>query len=359
MAGPVDGRAMGLRAVVERAVAERPVAAILLSGGIDSSLLAALDRRPVAVTVAIEGGESNTKPRPGAGCRRCRRAALYPPGCGQDLRSAEAVAVHLGLDWHPVVLDHRQAFAVLEELVRLFRSYDLGLLNDIPLYAGLREAKALGMRSACTGEDADTLFGGYVHHHHVVDWPGYLARAIPQISPPSEPIGEALGVEVRYPYLHPAVLAFARSLAAREVVDRRVDAGPGAFMDQFDRRLMRRRAKPWGKLVLRRAAGGLLPDHVAWRPKTDLEFGSGTCRLEQALAASVTPSLRVRLARRRLRFFGDAHRGLRLLFERLGLEVEPPAAGQYPCRWCGAGVNADRLHCRTCGAFPAQGDGGG
>lgn len=346
-----------VRSALERAVAAVPAQALLLSGGIDSSLLAALDRGPVAITVVLEGSESDRKPGPGAGCSRCAAARSYPPGCGDDFRFARAVAEHLGLRWHAVVLSQADALQALGELVRLTNSYDLGLLNSIPIYVGLREAKQRGFQTVWTGEDADMLFGGYQYHRTKSDWPGHLRGAIPKIRPPSSSIAPALGVGIRYPYCHPRVLAVARTLRFSEVIAPCPGSEAGAFVDQFEAGAKQRPTRLWGKLVLRRAARGLLPPRVIWRPKTDLQFGSGMCRLEAALAATVTPMQRRDLAAGGRRFLGDldAHRGLCLLFETLGLRVTPPVgANDYACPSCGAGVQFGSPHCPTCGGAPGE-----
>ncbi len=350
----IEGRPYQLRSAMEQAIEAVPAETLLLSGGIDSSLLAALDPRPVAITVVLVGAESSAKKAPTAGCSRCSGAARYPDGCGSDLGYARDVAAHLGLAWHAVELSRDEALAALGDLVRLLRSYDLGLLNDLPIYAGLRLARSLGLRSARTGEDADTLFGGYLHHREQTDWSGYLGRALPNVRPPSARIGAALGLQMGYPYLQPAVLAVAQVLRPPDIFADLETGEAGAFMDQADAELMGRAAKPWGKVVLRRAAEGLLPQYVVWRPKTDLQFGSGMCRLEEALVDGLTADERRRLDDSGKRFWNDAHRALFLIYDRLGFRGTPPAAGEYACKWCGAGVPFGEFHCVTCGAWPAD-----
>nr|MDQ3043543.1 asparagine synthase C-terminal domain-containing protein [Chloroflexota bacterium] len=334
-----------LTSALRHAVNESPADVLLLSGGVDSATLAALDPRPVAITVVLAVEEDSPRPT----CGRCADWASRPPGCGEDGEYAGIVARHLELDWRLVRLSPADAMATLADLIRLSRGYDLGLLNDIPLLAGLRHAQHLGLTRVRTGDDADSLFGGYSYLRAEPDWGAYLTRRIPTIRPPIIRLGAALGMEISLPYLHSAVLKVARKLSRQEIATTR--PGFGAFVDQFDPDLTDGDEKPWGKLVLRQVAATLLPERIAWRPKTDLQFGAGMCQLETALAALAPPS---RHEDTHGRFFNPAHRGMRVLFDRAGLTVPLPGPDEVACDGCGAGLAPNRLHCPTCGAYLAH-----
>lgn len=332
------------------AVATVGADAVLLSGGLDSSLLAGLrfasgGPLPEAITVGL------------AGERPCAAHASLPYGCNGDLAAAALIADHLRLAWHPLRLDAGDALAHLDELMRLRTSFDLGLLNDIPIIAGLRHARSLGAHSFWTGDDADTLFGGYRFLRGEADWSAFLKSRIPTIDPPARAIGGHLGMTPMFPFLASDVVAVAESLGWDDVhvsipVEKR--PVPPSFVDQLDPDLMAAPTRPWGKVILRRVAEELLPDAIAWRPKTDLEFGSGMCALEGPLAERVTPVARDRLDAMGIRWFNDAHRGAYLRFEALGLRVPSAGPGTYPCVSCGGGVRIGRRHCPTCGAWPAD-----
>ncbi|MDQ3541912.1 MAG: asparagine synthase C-terminal domain-containing protein, partial [Chloroflexota bacterium] len=172
---------------LHEAVTDNPADVVLLSGGLDSSLLPALRRvadqpLPEAITVGL------------AGERPCPIHASLPVPCNGDLAYAALAVKYLNLAWHPLRLDMDTALAHLDDLMRLRGSFDLGLLNDIPILAGLRHAQSLGARSFWTGDDADTLFGGYRFLRAETDWPAFLASRIPAIDPPARAIGEHLGM---------------------------------------------------------------------------------------------------------------------------------------------------------------------
>lgn len=346
-----------LESALRVAVKARPAEAVLLSGGLDSSVLAALSRdalavAPVAITVGL------VDDAPSLRCERCAGGAARPAGCGADLAFAAEVARELGLEWEPVRLSVDEALGHLDELIRHFHSFDLGLLNDIPILAGMRLAAALGHRRVWTGDDADTLFGGYRFLWEQTDWGAFLRQRVPTIRPQAAVIGGWLGREPVFPYLHPDVIAVARSLARDEIEVQIAGRGAPSFVDQFDPALMNAPAQPWGKAILRRVAERVLPAPlamtIAWRPKTDLQFGAGMCRLETPLAELIDDAEAAALARSGIRWFNRAHMGMHRRFTDLGLTIPPPDTGEYACASCSAGVKVGRQHCGTCGAWPAD-----
>jgi asparagine synthase len=343
----------GLESALRAAVRAWPAEAVLLSGGLDSSVLAALAAQelataPVAITVGLVDDASALR------CERCAGCAARPPGCGADLGFAEEVARALGLDWEPVRLSVDEALRVLDDLIRAFHSFDLGLLNDIPILAGMARAAALGHTRVWTGDDADTLFGGYRFLREQDDWGAFLRGRVPSIRPQAEVIAPWLGRQPVFPYLHPDVIAVAQSLTRDEIETPVAGRGAPSFVDQFDDALMNASAQPWGKAIVRFAAERVLPADIAWRPKTDLQFGAGMCRLETPLAALVDDEESAALARTGLRWFNRAHMGMYRRFTELGLAIRPPGDGEYACVDCGAGVAIGRRHCGTCGAWPAD-----
>lgn len=320
---------------------------LLLSGGVDSTLLAALWRRAGhrfrAVTIGLD---------PGIRCSPAHTYLPYP--CNSDLACAEKAAKVLDLDWTPVVLSEHDALEALDWLLVQQRSFDLGQLNNIPLIAGLQAMKG---ETFATGDDGDGLFGGYRFLQNEADWPAYIADRIPRIDPPARGIGRAAGWTPLFPYLEPEVLDLARTLTATDLwtnVPMRERPLPPSFMDQFDPAMMSAPARRWGKVILRLVAERWLPDDLAWRPKTDLQFGSGMCALEDTLSLRVNPGILMNLNSTGIRWFNDAHRGLYLRFRTLGLTIPEPKEGEYACHSCGAGVPLGKRHCSTCGCWPAD-----
>jgi asparagine synthetase B (glutamine-hydrolysing) len=323
--------------------------ALLLSGGLDSSLLAAMwtaiDHRPLMLTVGLDPAIP------------CPAHADLPYPCNQDVAYAERIATTLELDWHPLVLTGDQAQAALDALMVQQRSFDLGQLNNIPLIAGIAVALRRDATSFATGDDADGLFGGYRFFRNTEDWSTYVAKRIPTIDPPARGIGEAAGCQPMFPLLEPEVAVVAAQLSYDDVYQDRdiVDLPlPPSFVDQLDAELMASETRPWGKVILRHVAERWLPREIAWRPKTDLQFGSGMCALEPILSGRITSETRADLNATGITWFNDAHRALYVRFLELGMEIPEPRDSEYACRSCGAGVPIGRRHCVTCGCWPAD-----
>jgi hypothetical protein len=162
-----------------------------------------------------------------------------------------------------------------------------------------------------------------------------------------------------FPYLADGVLNVVRNLSAADLwQERSVDDHilPPSFMDQFDAVTMGSDNRRWGKVILRQVAERWLPKEIAWRPKTDLQFGSGMCALEGPLGLRINSGVLMNLNLTGIEWFNDAHRALYLRFRALGLTVPVPGEGEYACRSCGGGVPVGKRHCVICGCWPADGD---
>lgn len=330
-----------LLGVIRAAVTSMPADVVLLSGGVDSSVLVSVDPTKPAVTVGMADGSD-------------------------DLAAAEVVAQALGLDWHPVRLSRSTALDRLAELVVRLSSFNLELLNHIPLYVGGQVAQSLtssGAVTVHTGEFADELFRGYVY---LYDYPTdryrqQLPGRARGYQPPSQPVFAGLGLTGGYPYLAGDVVSYAAALSRQDNV---IDCVCTMDGDDHTARAggpAGPRLRRWGKAALRRAARGLglLPETIVARPKQDLEYGSGTVCLEEDLARLAAPDEIDEYERSGIRFLSAsraAHAGLYKLYRAAGLAPVPPTGpDQRACRGCGGAVRPQYGdHCATCGRYPAS-----
>lgn len=323
----ITDKAQQLRYAIKRGIENSPADTLLLSGGIDSSLLAALDPKTPAITVVIKGR-------------------------GSDLRHAQMVTEYLGTRWYPIEISQEQALDDVREIIRLTRSFDPGNINDVPIYEGLKHTAYLSGHITRTGGAADELFAGYSYLHPTsMDIQQYVRNLVPEIRLSTTPLARAMGVGITYPYLFGEVLEIAQSLERSDVIATR-NVGPGDYAQTLDPSMLE--SREWGKIVLRQAAYGLLPEEIIWRIKTDLEFGSGVDILENILEDSVTPEEVERMEQSGKHFWNKFHGKLYLIYEDLGLEPRKPSDIEYNCTWCGGGELVGRNHCHTCGAYPAS-----
>jgi asparagine synthase (glutamine-hydrolysing) len=320
-------KAQKLKYALKRSVNENPADALLLSGGIDSGFLAALDPQTPAITVVLEGQ-------------------------GVDAHHAQKLTDHLGTPWHLIEISQEQAANDLRDIMGLVGTWDIGILNDVPIYEGLKYAASRGWRKVRTGDESDTLFAGYSYlQEDGFDIKTYLKNLIPQMRLASSRVGKAMEMQMVYPYLHPEVLEMAQELELSDNVAIVDTSRPGDF---HTRDQVSEGGQKWGKIVLRNAAYGLIPENLIWRTKTDLEYGSGMYTLEDMLADSLTPEEEEYLRTTGKHFWNKAHGKLYLQAEEAGVEAKAPGDGEYGCGWCGGGVVQGKHHCGTCGGYPAN-----
>jgi asparagine synthase (glutamine-hydrolysing) len=232
-----------LVAAVEREMMSDVPVGVFLSGGLDSSLIAA---------IAVE---------------RARRdsAMLHSFAVGTagspDLVAARRVAEHLGTKHSERVYAPAELEAILAEVVRSIESYDPSLVRSaLPNYL-LAELASRTVKVVLTGEGADELFAGY-EYVRSIDEGGELhtelVRTISELHSLNlqrcDRVTMAHGLEARVPFLDLDMVAFALGLPAEWKLPRNGDLE---------------------KRLLREAFDGWLPDDILWREKAQFGDGSG------------------------------------------------------------------------------------
>ena len=145
-----------LDAALWQATQEIRADVLLLGGGVDSALIAAMWRKQGHAFRAITVGCSVNLT-----CVPAHMLLPYP--CNSDLVWSQRVAEALELDWTAIALNQRDALRYLDLLIAQQHSFDLGQLNNIALYAALDAAAYADRTTFATGDDADGLFGGYLN----------------------------------------------------------------------------------------------------------------------------------------------------------------------------------------------------
>lgn len=216
---------------------------VLLSGGLDSSLVAAIAAREAA--------------QRGAGLKSF---AIGLPGSA-DLAAARAVAAHVGSEHHEWVYSPAALVEALPHAIAALESFEPALVRGaVPNYL-LAQNVAEHVKVVLCGEGADELFGGYEYlggfvsglelHDELVSLVGGLHKLDLQRT---DRVTMAHGVEARPPFLQRDVVSFALSL-------------PGHWKLSSDGRIE--------KDLLRRAFDGWLPPPLLWRRKAQFGDGSG------------------------------------------------------------------------------------
>ena len=236
------------RCVEKRLMSDVPVGAFL-SGGLDSSVIAALAR--------LHKQELHT-------------FAVGVEGSG-DLAAARFVADHLDTTHHEYVLTSEEIEAALPDIVFHLESFDQDLVRSaIPTYFTSRMAKSL-VQVILTGEGADELFAGYAYHKDIArdaDLHRELRRSVKSLHNINlqrvDRMTMAHAVEGRVPFLDREMIA----LGQRIPPELKLRGDP--------------RTEKW---ILRKAFEDLLPEEIVWRKKEQFDEGSGTSDVVAAIGA--------------------------------------------------------------------------
>ena len=247
-----------LDAVRQRMMADVPLG-VFLSGGLDSSIVAAAMAREAAPGTVIRSFSAGTPDSP-------------------DLAAARRVAAYLGFEHHERVYTDDEVLDVLPDVVRATESYEPSLIRSaVPNYL-LSELAARHVKVVLTGEGADELFAGY---HHLRGLPPErlreeLERGLDLLHhlnlQRADRVSMAHGLEARVPFLALEVVA----VAQRVPVEWKLLGEDGQSQAQE-------------KALLREAFAGWLPDDILWRRKEQFGDGSGTAAVMARRAASLVP----------------------------------------------------------------------
>ncbi|HEX8103168.1 MAG TPA: asparagine synthase B [Solirubrobacteraceae bacterium] len=245
-----------VHAVERQLMGDVPVG-VFLSGGLDSSLVAAI----AAPWLRARG-------------RRLETFAVGTAG-SPDLEAARRVAEHVGAQHREATYTAADALDALPTVVRAIESFDPGLVRSaVPNYL-LARFTAEHVKVVLTGEGADELFAGYAYMSEIEDADELhdeLVRTVRGLHNLNlqrcDRVTMAHGLEARVPFLDREVIEWALRLPAGYKL-----AGPG----QPEKRL------------LRMAFAGWLPDDLLWRDKAEFGDGSGARDvLSEAVAADVS-----------------------------------------------------------------------
>lgn len=294
--------------------------AILLSGGLDTSIIATLASRMTrlsAVTLALDGAE---KP---------------------DLYYARLVARRLGIRLTVKRFGLARLEAALKTVVKTLRTFDpMEVRNSAAIQIGLESFRDMGIRAVMTGDGGDELFAGYSFFFKMAE--NELEQALERMQSnmhfSSFDLASNLCMEVRAPFLDEEVMELARRVPASLKVRRHNNT-------------------TYGKWILRKTFAGLLPEETVWRVKLPIEIGVGTTSLTKLCASRITSESFETEKRRVQKRDGvdirdpEHMRYYRIFREYFGVPKQV-SAGQRACRSCGSAIEIG-IFCRVCGEYPA------
>ena len=227
---------------------------VLLSGGLDSSLVAACAARFARQRVEDDD-------RGEAWWPRLHSFAIGLQG-SPDLAAADVAAKALGTVHHGFTYRFEEGLDALPDVIRHVETYDVTTIRaSTPMYLLARRIKAMGVKMVLSGEGADEIFGGYLYFHKAPNARAFHEECVRKIDAlhqfdcaRANKAMMAWGVEARMPFLDLEFLDLAMGMDAQAKL-----AGPGRIE----------------KAVLREAFEGALPPEILWRQKEQFSDGVG------------------------------------------------------------------------------------
>ncbi|GAA5076550.1 asparagine synthase B [Lysobacter panacisoli] len=259
----VDVGLQELREAFERAVHRQMMTdvpyGVLLSGGLDSSLVAAVAARYARKRIEDDDTTEAWWPR-------LHSFAIGLDG-SPDLAAAEIAAKALGTVHHGFTYTFEEGLDALPEVIRHIETYDVTTIRaSTPMFLLARRIKAMGVKMVLSGEGSDEVFGGYLYFHKAPNAVEFHEETVRKLDAlynydclRANKSMMAWGVEPRVPFLDVEFLDVAMRMDAKHKM-----AGTGA---DGKRRIE--------KAILREAFEGYLPDSILWRQKEQFSDGVG------------------------------------------------------------------------------------
>lgn len=231
---------------------------VLISGGLDSSIIAAIITK--FSRKRVESGDTEEAWWP--------RVHSFSIGLhdSPDLQYARQVAQHLGTVHHEFMYTTQEGLDALRDVIYHIETYDVTTIRaSTPMYLMARKIKSLGIKMVLSGEGADEIFGGYLYFHMAPSAEEFHQETVRKLQKLSKfdclranKSMAAWGVEARVPFLGKDFLDYAMSI---DPYDKMCGQHDGY-------------SKP-EKYILRKAFEGYLPAAILWRQKEQFSDGVG------------------------------------------------------------------------------------
>ncbi|MGL4827280.1 MAG: asparagine synthase B [Vibrionaceae bacterium] len=243
-----------LEAAVKRQLMTDVPYGVLLSGGLDSSIISAITKQYAALRIENDDKSAAWWPQ-------LHSFAIGLPGA-PDLSAARKVAEHLGTVHHELTYTVQEGLDALRDVIYHIETYDITTIRaSTPMFLMGRKIKAMGIKMVLSGEGADEIFGGYLYFHKAPNAAEFHDETVRKLLALNQfdcaranKSLAAWGVEGRVPFLDKEFIDVAMRLDPQDKM-----CGNGKIEKQ----------------LLRECFADLLPHEVAWRQKEQFSDGVG------------------------------------------------------------------------------------
>ena len=249
----------GLESAVKQQLMSDVPYGVLLSGGLDSSIIAAITQKFSKKRIESDSKEAAWWPQ-------LHSFAIGLEG-SPDLIAAQKAADYIGTVHHEVHFTIQEALDALPDVIYHIETYDITTVRaSTPMYLLARVIKSMGIKMVLSGEGSDELFGGYLYFHKAPDAKEFHEELVRKMSKlhlydclRANKSLMAWGVEGRVPFLDKEFVDIAMSLNPSDKMNIRLPDG-------------KQRMEKW---ILRKAFEDMLPEEICWRQKEQFSDGVG------------------------------------------------------------------------------------
>ena len=243
-----------LEAAVHRQLMSDVPYGVLLSGGLDSSVISAIAKKYAQKRIESDDKSEAWYPQ------------LHSFSVGldgsPDLAAAQKVADHIGTIHHEIKFTIQEGLDAIKDVIYNIETYDITTIrSSTPMYLMARVIKSMGVKMVLSGEGADELFGGYLYFHKAPNAEEFHEETVRKLDKlhmydclRANKSLMAWGIEGRVPFLD------------KEFIDVAMRINPQ------DKMINGERMEKW---VIRKAFEDMLPESVAWRQKEQFSDGVG------------------------------------------------------------------------------------
>ena len=243
-----------LKAAVKRQLMSDVPYGVLLSGGLDSSIISAIARKYASKRIEEDDTQAAWWPR-------LHSFAVGLKGA-PDLAAARKVADFIGTVHHEINYTIQEGLDAIRDVIYYIETYDVTTVRaSTPMYLLARVIRSMGIKMVLSGEGADEIFGGYLYFHKAPDARAFHEETVRKLGKlhlydclRANKSLSAWGVEGRVPFLD------------KEFLDVAMRFNPEAKMAKEGR---------MEKWPLRKAFEDMIPQEIAWRQKEQFSDGVG------------------------------------------------------------------------------------
>jgi asparagine synthase (glutamine-hydrolysing) len=290
---------------------------LLLSGGLDSSILASIVNPTYSWTVGF-GRDS------------------------LDLSFARQVATKYSKKHTEIILTDLELLNIIHEIIQLFKTFDpIEIRNSSVMYAGLSKVRKEGISTIMTGDGGDELFAGYNYlKRYFSDMrmlKAELQRLWDTMHFSSKLIGKKVGIDIKTPFLDKKFMDYCKSINIVKMI--------GEHETEL-----------WGKFILRKCFEQELGTKIVWRTKLAQEQGAGIINIRNLLMNNVDDLSYEEETTKALSEGVIIKDKEQLYYYKVFRTYFPPPKDEEcsstRCPKCNCCFKWNGRFCRTCGAFP-------